>query len=485
MANAVLYARVSTAEQADEGFSIEAQRKLLHEYAGKNGLTVLEEFVDVETAKQAGRANFGRMGDFLKRRHRTCRVVLVEKTDRLYRNLRDYVTLDDLDLEIHFVKEGFILSEDSRSMEKFMHGIKVLMAKNYVDNLSEEASKGMREKAEQGTWPSYAPTGYINVVNGEKRGIEVDPERAPIIRRMFEWYAQGNCSLGEVADRAAAEAFTTRNGRPVSKAPVARILKDRFYIGEFTWDGRDYVGDHRPLVSVDLFQRVQEAFRKTNHPVREQKRSFAYTGLIECAHCGCSITAARYKKKYIYYHCTGGRGGCDKPHIREDRLEGLLGDLVQRVQIDDETIEWVVAALKESHYDEELYHLDQIAKLQAEVNKLRTRLSSAYDDKLDGRIAEDLWESKSAEWKERLLELKQSIEKHENANHCYYDAGVKILRLAQRAYTLWLSQPQTEKRKLLDLLLSNCTFDGTSLTATYRKPFCWLAEGLDRVVWRG
>jgi len=81
---------------------------------------------------------------FLKRS--SVRVLLVEKTDRLYRNLKDYVTVDELDLEIHFVKENVVVSRDSRSSEKFMHGIKVLMAKNYIDNLSEEIKKGCLKK---------------------------------------------------------------------------------------------------------------------------------------------------------------------------------------------------------------------------------------------------------------------------------------------------------------------------------------------------
>ena len=74
--------------------------------------------------------------------------MLVEKTDRLYRNLKDWITLDELDIEVHLVKEGVVLSRESRSSEKFMHGIKVLMAKNYIDNLSEETRKGMTEKAQ-------------------------------------------------------------------------------------------------------------------------------------------------------------------------------------------------------------------------------------------------------------------------------------------------------------------------------------------------
>ena len=181
---AVIYARVSTRDQEREGFSIPAQLELLRSYAAANGHTVGKEFVDVETAKAAGRTGFGEMITFLKK-NADCRTVLVEKTDRLYRNLRDWVTIDELGLEVHFVKENVVLSQDSRSHEKFMHGIKVLMAKNYIDNLSEETRKGMLEKARQGIWPSYAPLGYANVLGPDgKRTIMPDPALASTIRTM-------------------------------------------------------------------------------------------------------------------------------------------------------------------------------------------------------------------------------------------------------------------------------------------------------------
>lgn len=129
--HAVMYPRVSSKEQEQEGFSIASQLKLLKSYAAEKGFIVPEEniFMDIETAKQAGRQNFGRMVEFLKKTP-SCRVILVEKTDRLLRNLKDYVILDELDVELHLVKEGTVISRDSRSSEKFIHGIKVLMAKN-------------------------------------------------------------------------------------------------------------------------------------------------------------------------------------------------------------------------------------------------------------------------------------------------------------------------------------------------------------------
>jgi site-specific DNA recombinase len=175
MKKAVVYARVSSKEQEREGFSIPAQLKLLREYATRNGFELVKEFVDIETAKNPGRQNFAEMVRFCTK-NKNCRIVLVEKTDRLYRNFRDAVTLEDLDLEIHLVKEGQIISKDAKSQAKLIHGMQLVLARNYIENLREEVKKGMREKAEQGVYPGRAPFGYRN--NRADRTIQIHPENA-------------------------------------------------------------------------------------------------------------------------------------------------------------------------------------------------------------------------------------------------------------------------------------------------------------------
>ena len=146
----VIYARVSSKEQEVEGFSIPAQLDLLRDYARKQGMKAVQEFVDVESASTSGRTGFGQMLAFLKKNRSKCQTILVEKTDRLYRNVPDYATVDELGVTIHFVKDGTILSPDSKSSEQFIHGIKVLMARNYSQNLGEETLKGMLQKAKSG-----------------------------------------------------------------------------------------------------------------------------------------------------------------------------------------------------------------------------------------------------------------------------------------------------------------------------------------------
>ena len=226
----VIYARVSTKEQEKEGFSIDAQLKLLREYAATNSFDVLQEYVDVETAKRAGRTGFTEMVGFFKKqmKSRTSaderHILLVEKTDRLYRNIKDWVTLDDIAIEIHLVKESVVLASDSNSSVKFMHGIRVLMAKNYIDNLGEETKKGMREKAEQGIYPSAAPIGYCNVAGSrDKRAIEPDPESAPIIQRLFEWYATGNYSLRDLTKKAYEDGLRSRTGTKMARSIFGKV----------------------------------------------------------------------------------------------------------------------------------------------------------------------------------------------------------------------------------------------------------------------
>jgi site-specific DNA recombinase len=256
--HAVIYARVSSKEQEKEGFSIPAQLKLLKEYAATNGFTLAQEYVDVETAKQSGRTAFGEMVAFLKASP-SVRAMLVEKTDRLYRNLKDWVTVDELDVEMHFVKEGVVLSRESRSSEKFMHGIKVLMAKNYIDNLSEEARKGMQEKAEQGIWPTKTPLGHRNIIgpNGKKI-IAVDKAVAPIVVKLFEWYASGKISLNEAAKKVQAAGLVyAKSGAKVPVSAVHTLRRNRLHTGQFEWNGKLIQGTHEPLVPAEIWERVQ------------------------------------------------------------------------------------------------------------------------------------------------------------------------------------------------------------------------------------
>lgn len=231
MAKALIYARISSKDQETEGYSIPAQKKLLQEYALRQNFRVTKSFIDVETAKKAGRTQFNQMIAFLKENIGITHI-LVEKTDRLLRNITDYALVDQLlessNLSIHLVKKNVILSKNLRSNEKFIFGIKALMAKNYSDNLSEEVKKGMQEKATQGTYPSIAPYGYLNDRVDGKKIIVIDPDSAPFIKKMFELNATGSFSLPKLRKKMIADGMIYRNGKNFYVSKVEGILKNEF-----------------------------------------------------------------------------------------------------------------------------------------------------------------------------------------------------------------------------------------------------------------
>ncbi|MDP2314883.1 MAG: recombinase family protein [Pseudomonadota bacterium] len=478
--HAVLYARVSSKDQEKEGFSIPAQQKLLRGYAEERGLRIVEEFVDIETAKKAGRTNFEKMLAWLKKNKATCNTILVEKTDRLYRNLKDWVTLDDLRLDIHLVKEGVLLSDESRSSEKFMHGIKVLMAKNYIDNLAEEATKGMKEKASQGIWPSKAPLGYRNCVRPDgKRGIEVDPDSAPMITKLFEEAATGNASIPLLADFANTSGLRMRkSGNKIHVSTMHRILRNPFYMGEYQWHGEWIVGTHKPLVTRVLWERVQTVIdgRYQHQRDKERLNTFAFTGLITCGHCGCALSATIHKEKYIYYKCTGFKGDCGEKYAREEVIAEQFTKALASISFSAATLQLMRDSLRSSFDDEQAYHSEAVTRLQDECTKIQKRIDQMYLDKLDGVVDADFFTRHSGEWREKQRALRHQIEDHERANQAYLDEGIMLLELAHEAPRMFAGQPPDEQRKLLGFLLLNSTWANGTLTVTWRQPFSLIAE---------
>ena len=468
---AVVYARVSSKEQ-ELGFSIDAQRNLLLRYASERNFKI-EEFSDVETAKTVGRPGFNAMLSYL-RKQRDCRVVLVEKTDRLYRNLRDHVTLDEEDLEIHFVKQGFVLTKDSRSSEKFMHGLNVLMAKNYIDNLSEEVKKGVRTKATQGFWPSYAPLGYLNTVRADgKRIIVPDPVLGPIVTQIFDWFATGEYSLKAVAKKAYGEGFRFR--KSAGRVPVTtlhKMLRKRIYTGDFDYGGETYEGTHEPLVSQQVWDRVQEILdgrHAKKH--RKVKHEFVFSGMVRCGHCDCSMVGEIKKGRYVYYHCTGYRGKCPESYTREEMLEQQFAAILRELVVPPEVLVWLESELVTSDQTEQAARVKTMRRQQMELERLEARLEKLYDDRLDDRIDTATYDKRADAVREQQQQVRQTIRAAEALVLPPVREAVDLVALTSRTADLFAEQAASEQRKLLMLVLKSASWKSGELRMSLLTPF--------------
>ncbi len=478
---AVIYARVSSKEQEQGGYSIPAQIKLLRGFAQSKHLNVVREYKEAESAKDSGRTKFNEMLQFLST-NSDVRTLLCEKTDRLSRNFTDIGTLDTLmkksGLVIHLVKENTQLSRDSRSQATFMWGIKAVMAKNYSDNLSEEVIKGMDQKASEGKWPTKPPLGYRR--NVTTKLVDIDPEKGPLVRRLFEEYAVGNISLRQLTKFADRIGLRSVNGKKLNKAAVHRILLNVFYTGKFIYKGKMYQdAAHEALVSPELFGKVGGLLRRPAIS-RTSKRNFAYRGLVKCHRCGCSMTPDMKQHRYVYYRCTEWKGRC-KNAVSEAKLAEQFAEAVRQVQIDPEMAEKLAVALHESHEDKVEFRENVLRSLERRRKELNGRLDHAYEDKLDGNITEGFWKRKSAEWNDELISIEAEMQSHREANQNYLELGDMIIELARSAYDLYRSQTDVERRKLLEFLVSKTTYADGTLYVTYRKPFDLLVKGPETI----
>ena len=481
MNTAVIYARVSSREQEREGYSIPAQLKLLKEYARQRSLHVVREFVDVESARNPGRREFGNMLRFLESDEQ-CRVVLVEKTDRLYRNRTDALRVEQLEqehnIEIHLVKESTVIGKDSRSQVRFTHDVHVAVAKFYSENLREEVKKGMREKAEQGIYPGHAPFGYKN--NRLTRPVDVEPVKAPAVKRIFELYASGTHSLTSLR-----QAVRSESGFLINRSYLETILKNRFYIGFFCWQGVEYKGIHEPIIDPALFQRVQNVFA-SRHKGKLRKHDFAFAGLLSCANDGCTITTELHKGKYIYYRCSYGRGKCDLPYLPEAKLSDQLGTILKDIYVPEHVVGAIVNSMTADQGRAEEQRAARIKSAQQRLATLRTRMDQAYEDKLDGKLDEQMWTRKMRDWREQEVELEAALHQLEMpVSAANVLTAQRTLELANHAYSLYLTRNHAERGQLLKSVLLNCTTDGVNLTPTYRKPFDLIFERAKNEEWSG
>ena len=492
-----IYARVSSKEQA-KGYSIEAQLELLKEYAVKKGFEVVEEFIDVESAKQSGRKVFGKMIAWLRGQDEV-RMLLVEKIDRSTRNKKDWHEIEELvrelNFEIHLVKESRVFSQESGPMEIFLNDIGVASARLYINNLKAESLKGTQTKTNKGGWCHKAPIGYYNTVNREgKRIVAIDEEEAPFVKKLYEYYDTGQYNLKEVGKKIRTDGLVYRkSNRPVPTSTCHAVLRNPFYIGFCERKGEIYKGEHEPIIDVKLWERVQDRMDGKNlHKPPRKKRGHAFAGFMLCDKCGYSIVGEIKKGRWVYYHCSNYKEECRSKkgikHVREEELEKIFSEIVGWIYFDSGFLECIKGDWGGSVAEEKRKHSTAISRLQAECQHLQNRIDAAYDDKCDGKISDDYYEKRSGEYRKAQERCRSDIEQHEKDMRSCAEEFEKISELVEKFPPLFARQNTHEKRRLLNLMLSKCVWkvisikedgkekEGVVLEVEFKKPFDILAR---------
>ncbi len=395
---AVVYLRVSTKEQATkggqaEGYSIPAQRQACQRKAEQLQATVIAEFVDAgESARSADRPRLQELLRYVA--DESVDYLIVHKVDRLARN-----RVDDIEINLALQQAGVTLVSCSESIDDtpsgmLLHGIMSSIAEFYSRNLASEVTKGLIQKAKSGGTLGKAPVGYRNVRHldrgRETRTVEIDESCASHVEWAFEQYATGDWSLARLTDALAERGLTNRPTthyaeKPLTKASVHRMLRNRYYIGKVRWRGVEYEGAHATFVDKNTFERVQEILEAHNIAGEKQRTHNHYLkGSVWCEKCGSRLcitkTTNRYGTTYLYFFCLGRnqkRTDCEQSAIPVDLVEEHIEEKWRNVRVDPkyaalltELLEEEIGAQRKDAERDRAAAIGRIQKLREQSRKL-------------------------------------------------------------------------------------------------------------------
>ena len=190
------------------------------------------------------------------------------------------------------------------------------------------------------------------------------------------------------------------------------------------------------------------------------------------------------KGKYVYYRCTGFRGACGNVYVREERLAELLAEVIKPIQISEDVAADIAAALRSSDAQVQQEHDRSRQQLEHRRRVIAAKIDRAYDDFVSERISEDFWKRHAKLWEAEVETIDRELSRLQQRNSGSVAEAEKIFELAKKAENLYKSQDPTEQRRLLETVLSNCTFDRGSLRPTYTSPFDLLVKGNETGNWR-
>ena len=480
-------ARVSSREQEREGFSLEVQEEALKRYATQEGGEIVKFFKIAETASKGDeRKTFRELIAYAKKNAFALDGLLFYKVDRASRNLFDYVELERLESEYNLPFISVSQPTENTPAGRMMRRTLANMASFYTEQQSVDVREGLARRVKEGWFVGKAPYGYRNARKDGRGIVEVDPEPAANVKRIFHLYAYENLTLDGLVEKINAEGRAFRDSQPkFPRSSIANILKDRAYIGELEYKGEWYPGKHEPLIDRATWDRVQALLGGSIY----HATTLTYAGqFMTCGHCGHPITGELVKKKrkdggvnhHVYYRCARYTKK-DHPRIRvkEADIEAQVLAFFDKMKVENDSVrDWFRMVLASQTRDAQA---DSRAQ-RAELARQETLIIQQQDRLLNMRLAEDidqeLFAKKHTELRDRLASIKLQLDVLDRSHDETAELAAKVFELSQTLKEQWLIADYATKRRLLEIVCLNSVLDGVTLCPEMRKPFDVLAEGL-------
>ncbi|OGK45309.1 hypothetical protein A2956_02315 [Candidatus Roizmanbacteria bacterium RIFCSPLOWO2_01_FULL_37_57] len=458
MKNAYLYVRVSTDEQANEGFSIDNQKRACMEYAGMNGYHIKRVFQDDgKSARTTERPAFQELLTVV--RESPVEAVIIYKIDRFARNVSDFSSTRK-----EFKNMGIKLlsvSENGDVTEGLIGNIFASVAEWESDVNGQRTRDALMQKFREGWQPTPPPIGYRSVGGERERKTCVpDTYAAPIITELFQLYATGSYSIIEIQDWLSDKNIVSKNGTGLGHSVICNILNNHFYYGFIRWHGESKIGNHTPIITKELFDTCQYVLAKhRSFLIRKRVHDFLLRGFAYCGECGQRYTAEwHYDKhklanrggKIAYYHCQKReRNGCPAKYVEQADLETQVENQFKTMQFSPEFVQAVVNQTKKVLENNRKNSSSRIQAILNQKTALEARRNKLEDSLLDGTIDRDVFKRKHLEIQGKIINLDNQMQDVEAKHKIDIDLIEEVLAFTRDIYRTYKEAPQFLKRHYL------------------------------------
>jgi DNA invertase Pin-like site-specific DNA recombinase len=523
-----IYCRKSSEAEDRQVLSIESQTRELEQLAAKLNFPIVEILTESKSAKDPGRPVFNAMMQRLYRGEAAG--IICWKLDRLARNPVDggsiIWAIKQHGIKVMTPAQSYAREDDNIILMYIEFG----MAQKYVDDLSKNVKRGLKTKIENGWYPGIAPAGYLNHTNkltGENTLIK-DPERFPLIRRMWDLMLTGLHTPPKILEMANTEwGFRTRptrkkGGIPLNRSALYKIFNKPFYYGWFEYpegSGKWYRGKHETMITEAEYDRVQALLGRHGNPRAQSHDEFAFTGLIRCGDCGRAVTAEEkhqvicnhckfkfaYRNRvacprcktpiermvnpkflnYTYYHCSrSGRPVCSQKYLSGPELEKQINENLARICISQQFKDWAIKYLHELHEKEATSQIEVTQSQQKayqecvqEIDNL-VKLKTSPGNADGSRLSDEEYGRRRVE----LLKMKKQLEELLNGTGYRTEQRLKLseqtFEFACAVQERFAKGDPKTKKTILTTMGSNLTLKDKKLLIEARKPFFILGNML-------
>ena len=456
MNKALIYSRVSTEEQAKEGYSLDAQQNFCSNFAKHNNYRITGVYRD--EGKSATNLKRPALQDLLAKcqQDKSIDAVIVQETDRLARNTQDHLTIKAMlrkaDIRLISVAQPML----DESPEGNMIDTILASVNQFQSDLNgRKTKKGMQEKFDKGGWPHLAPPGYLNAeMKNSRKTIIPDPERWLLVKEALKMYLTGNHSATEISEILYRKGLKSKMGKMVGYSTMIEIIKNPFYAGIMRQNKQERMGKHKAMITIDEHKKILNIVDNHNrHACRKRIHNFLLRGFVFCDICNQRYTAEKHRtgKNPDYYHCSArnGKHSNKGQNIEVKELEKKVEEQFKDIQFSDDLIQLIVQKIKKFYENKKSGNNQERKIFLNRKTSIENKREVAEEKLIAGTLSDEDFGRIKKRYEDEIDSVKEELDKIEQKHNIDVDTLREALILSKNIYKAYKKAPCQIKRLYL------------------------------------